>query len=562
MKNKFLLKACASNAERKIWSLLENLPDDYHVYAGVLGIQSEIDFLITHPIKGLLIIEVKGGFVSNQKVNGRDHITSQGREKTSVIKNPFQQASNQVYSLLDQLFKVGDLKNFWLRHSYAVCLPDNEFFEGEYPEMFEQGRLILKTDLFDIKRKIDKVYELSKDHSSKTFGHEAQAILKKILMGPEILFSDIIENNKIQNQQQTENSVISMFHRDDKYNSQIIINGPAGTGKTTLALEAAKKFEKLGKKTLFLCYNDPLKWMLKDKTKDFKFIETTNFHDFCERISKLANHERSNEFAHIRQTKPKEAQDFWNNQTPQILLESLIMLGERAPKFEAIIIDEAQDFKDEWHETLKIVLSTEAKEYIFSDQNQKIYTSDMGQPHAHWFHLNLNINYRLPADILDLSEKYNSSEQEIFNQNLMRQRLIIKTIKSEKDEAARLEKLINELINKEKVKASDICVLTARSPEKIPQFAHFFESSFKSFKATCRLSREYRQGVTFETIHRFKGLEAPIILIADLGSLIKQKDNKLLYTGLTRASTSLIILGTDAHLTELGIISTQLKKVA
>ena len=563
MKNKFMLKACASNAERRIWSLLETLPDDYHVFAGVLGIQSEIDFLVTHPLKGLLVIEVKGGFVSNKKFNGTDNVTSAGREQVSKIKNPFVQASGQVYGLMEQIFKAGDLKKFWVSHSYAVCLPDNEFFEGDFPDMYEDSRLILRGHLSQLKKRIDQIFELSKSHSHKTFGGEGQFALKKFLLPEEILFSKIIENNNETYAYNSENSLIPMFHREDHFNQKVIIDGPAGCGKTTLAIEAAQRFQKMGLKTLVLCYNDPLKWKLESELQGLDKVKVSNFHHFAEKMAKLAEHPRQHAFAQERMLKMKSSQSYWSEEAPNILLESIIMLGERAPKYQALIVDEAQDFKAEWYEIIKLVLSKDAKEYIFKDNNQNLYQKDFIPQDSSWFHFTLNTNHRLPADILDHAEKFSIKKDQKTNYlNLMRKRLLVKSVASQNDMAPRLEKLINELITKEKVSPEDIVVLTPNSPEKIEAFQSFFESKFKAFKVNLRISSIPEKGVLFETIQRYKGLEAPIVILTNLSGLKKKDDPFLVYTGFTRAHTALIVLGTNEELEYLHLCDEVKKKAA
>jgi hypothetical protein len=556
MKNKFLLKACASNAERKIWDHLIKLPEEYHVFAGVLGIQTEIDFLITHPHKGILLIEVKGGFVSNKKINGRDHMTSQGLKGIADIKNPFLQVSSQHYDFLNRLREQGLFNKFWIPSSFAVCLPDNEHFEGDYPDSYEANRLVLRGHLSYLQDKIDQLFELSKKSAHKSFGREGQDAIRNFLIPKEILFSEIIEQNAKMYTYDPEKSVLSIFHRDDHFNNHIMIEGAAGTGKTTIAIEAAQRLHLAKKHTLVLCYNDPLKWHLQAKLKNLESIDVYNFHDFCIEMAKKSNHSRKNEFDQKRGD--PNSREFWQKDANDILLESLCHLGDQIEKFDALIVDEAQDFCFDWYSTIKLVLKEDAKEYIFQDVNQKIYDRSFSDSQKDQFIIHLNTNHRLPADILDMSEKYVTNLLQDTNYtNLMRQRLIIKNIQNKEELAPRLEKIINELITKEKVRAQDIAVLTPRVPNKIESFKRFLSGNNKTFKAEFRISEKQRSGVLFETIHRFKGLESPIVIMTELSAFPKDKFQNLLYTGLTRAHIALIILGTDEEMASLGLIEAQ-----
>jgi len=49
-------------------------------------------------------------------------------------------------------------------------------------------------------------------------------------------------------------------------------------------------------------------------------------------------------------------------------------------------------------------------------------------------------------------------------------------------------------------------------------------------------------GISVETVHRFKGLEAPVVLIA-LATTSSVHDLALAYTGLSRAQTMLEVFG-------------------
>jgi len=69
--------------------------------------------------------------------------------------------------------------------------------------------------------------------------------------------------------------------------------------------------------------------------------------------------------------------DFWHLLLPSKLLE---MRDEKQPKFDAIIVDEGQDFKPEWYEYLQTLLrtGTESRFSVFLDEHQDIF--------GHWKH--------------------------------------------------------------------------------------------------------------------------------------------------------------------------------
>ena len=101
------------SAEVQVYNALkEQLDDKYHVFYASpwLGtnpdgseIDGEADFLVTHPEKGMLVIEVKGGRV---EIDRNDNWTSTDRyDIKREVKNPVSQARKSKYNLLEKLKK-------------------------------------------------------------------------------------------------------------------------------------------------------------------------------------------------------------------------------------------------------------------------------------------------------------------------------------------------------------------------------------------------------------------------------------------------------------------------
>src|SRR5258708_1364327 len=104
-----------SNAERKLFDVLrDHLPQDYTVLWSIDWTQatptnqggnareSEVDFLVLHPDKGLLILEVKGGGVGYDGSRHEWYTIDAGQQRHK-IKDPFDQARNGKHALLREL---------------------------------------------------------------------------------------------------------------------------------------------------------------------------------------------------------------------------------------------------------------------------------------------------------------------------------------------------------------------------------------------------------------------------------------------------------------------------
>ncbi len=142
---------------------------------------------------------------------------------------------------------------------------------------------------------------------------------------------------------------------------RVLVEGVAGSGKTFLALHRALAFAREGKRTLFVCYNKELAAWLRahveedPTTAEFRDLLTVkHFHALAADLAKDAG----------IGFKPAEGgpltDAFWNDEVPDLVEQAVLNLeGEgRAQYFDAIVVDEAQDFCLGWWYAL-----TQARSY-------------------------------------------------------------------------------------------------------------------------------------------------------------------------------------------------------
>jgi superfamily I DNA and RNA helicase len=81
------------------------------------------------------------------------------------------------------------------------------------------------------------------------------------------------------------------------------------------------------------------------------------------------------------------------------------------------------------------------------------------------------------------------------------------------------------------------------------------------YEIKVRIDEKEENKVIFERVHRYKGLEAPIIILTNIDKF-NLNEIGLIYTVLTRASVALYILGTKEDLGKLQIVPDNILKVA
>ena len=163
----FPMLPTASSAERRLYEgFLEQLADEYAVYHSVdwvlgaaspggLPVQGEADFLIAHPVDGLLVLEVKGGELAYDPATKR--WTQAGRTGRHLLdEDPFHQARDEMHSLIEILSHQPGWDRWRPSYGYGVAFPDGIFDHDAHPA----ARAAWVIDRDDLSRLADRVREI------------------------------------------------------------------------------------------------------------------------------------------------------------------------------------------------------------------------------------------------------------------------------------------------------------------------------------------------------------------------------------------------------------------
>ena len=226
---------------------------------------------------------------------------------------------------------------------------------------------------------------------------------------------------------------------------------------------------------------------------------------------------------------------------PTGLLEAAT--ATNGPRFDAIVVDEGQDFSAEWLEVLECLLREESSRYVvFYDDNQRLY-SHGNIPTSFGTTFPLDRNVRNTNEVGAIVQEFYSGAMQLSGVHGDQVRFV--PVDGEEEEADALADVLATLRGRGG-DPSDIVILTPGSVERsgLAQRGRFG-------KWRLRTRTEPVGDVLIETIHSFKGQDRPIVILAELHRLAEMRSwnadavTTLLYVGCSRATQLLIVLGSE-----------------
>jgi hypothetical protein len=520
-----------SRGEIKVFNALrDGLDDRWEVYHSVAwvrrdpargAIDGEIDFVLCHPHRGIICLEVKGGDLECRY--GEWLRRGQGGELERV-KDPFAQATDHQYALA-QL--VGED----LFIARAVVLPDIPVHSLVLGPNAPAELVIDRRGVADIAASIDRVLGFCRGARDRRRmpGEAAADALRDLIAPPVSIRVPLAEQFLTEEAAMVElTREQSMLLAGLKRNPRMAVYGCAGSGKTMLAVEHAKRLASAGRHVLFVCFNRALAAHLATVERHERITFTT-FHRLCVRLARKAEIELP-EY-------PEDAtpQEFFVDELPEALVEAIEVLG---PQYDALIVDEAQDLHDHWLTALRLTLRDEhdAPVWLFLDDNQRVYEAKLTVP-SDFVRWELSTNCRNTQAIhRELLKLYEGDIEPDVRGPEGRQ----PELRPAADQAAEVRAVLDRLHTTDDVQPRDIVVLSS----------HGWENSQVAPALAGRLVKERSKrgarGVLFSSIRGFKGLESPVVVLCELEDLDDATTDQQLYVGLSRARNHCVIVAPSA----------------
>lgn len=556
------------------------------------------DVVIANKRHGIMIIEIKDWQIDLPKYKSGEKINRKGKKiwevfiedekgtRTSNI-NPVYKADGYRLRMIDGIHEIQEeifndkRKNILIKSGLyfhnIISSQKAKSFVG-IPKYFNPDRCtVFGRDMLDKNVKIEQFIPLI-NNNIKIHSNTDWLSKFKNWISPPLHISE-------------GQNLISERDLNDKQKRYIIsrpgviqkLSGVAGSGKTRVIAIRAASLAKLGKKILVICYNITLKNYLKKEIEGTKYdFDPTNidifyFHDFCKAYREFRNIEYPDEGSMQKNDELEKEK----------IIRDKIENRNLSANYDAIIIDEGQDFKETWFKLLRNFLSQNGEMLIAFDDKQNIYSIKKfkisGVGSGRWGVLNKG--YRLLNEHINLVNKFSNefltdfkSDEENpiietntqhtlpFEPNSLSKWINVNNIVESRDMVC---EMLNHLDKNQKLDFSDTAILVPDHDEGINLREHILEYfKNKNLKISDIFSKnpdrqrdakkifnvfDSDRRLKMSTINSFKGWERRNIIILIPYKTDKNFDFKM-YTSMTRVREKLIIINLSERYKNFGNI--------
>ncbi len=524
-----------SPAERKLYkAFASQLSDEFHVFHSISwqvpdvrhgATDGEADFIVAHPGLGVLVIEVKGGQIRY------DGTISHWYSGENLIQDPFEQAKGNKYSFLKLLKEHSYWKDRWLTLGHAVAFPD-----VSVPHRLRlDAPLEIVMDVSDLDDLADWVqkataYWYGQDQVKGAPGDKGVRLLAEVLSPSWELHLQLgviiqAEQKEIKRLTEEQFYILDLLGRTRR----AAISGCAGSGKTTLAVEKAVRLAHQGSKVLLTCFNRFLAEYLAKNLAGISSVDVASFHQLALGLCKQAG---------LVSDSVTFDSTFFTDTLPDLLMQSIDRLGTR---YDALIVDEGQDFHANWWVPLQCLLHDPDHGflYLFYDDNQNLYSRDIFP--LELAHFPLTRNLRNTRAIHRMVTQFYHSEIKPEAVGPEGRPIEVQTYAESSELRRLLKQTLHRLVLEENITPEDVVVLTPRSQQRsqLWQLGHL---------GNFRLTDQWAAGgvnIYCTTVHSFKGLESPVVILAEVDQEVSANLERILYVGCSRACNHLIVLTTS-----------------
>ena len=527
-------------SERDVWTrAVRQLPEGCVVLAG-LRISTphkdhEADLVVLMPDSGVVVVEVKGSHVW---VEEGSWFIQRGEDRDRIY--PVDQARDAQYALRNYVEadpRWGSRTRVrWGHHVVLARTPlADEFAMPDLPRWRVSGA----NDLTEVgTRFFDTTSLHQKDARVPT--HDDVELIVDILGGrlqPTRDVAALAEDREEQSQRLTTEQASLL--KVTRLLPRLEIRGGAGSGKTVMATQQARDLASgrlAGRKlrVAMVCYSYGLASHLRrellvgSRPKQPAFVGT--FEDLGRRWGLTDFGTRSDS-------------DFWEVELPRLMAERAAGLAHD-DKFDAIIVDEAQDFADDWWLPLLSALKDEENGglYAYSDERQRVFAR-FGRPPVQLVPLVLDHNLRNTKQIAETFRPLAPTGMEVRGGEGPEVTFVAASVEDSLDVAdEQVEALFDEGWS-----ARDIALITLgqRHPVQVERQESAGQQGYwDQFWDT--------DDIFYGHVLGFKGMERRAVVLCVNEDGTRDRAAERLYVGLSRATDRLVVVGDPRVIASMG----------
>lgn len=491
----------------------------------------EADFVIVHPAIGFIVVEVKSG-----EIDYRNGIWSEykGGSYCELHRNPVEQVRNATFAILNAYTRKADEK-FPLPFKYAIAFPECSRLQGDFPSDLNPNSVFLSSDMIELENKILDLFKI-KEPTGQRDSRNTNAItilLDKVLAPSFKAFAHLDDQIEIFHKRSKRilNEEQQRILDETELNNKMIFLGAAGSGKTFVAMEKSKRLAQEGKRVLLTCYNRKLAEI--EFVQLSEILTTSNFHNLLEYLLEEKGYvlDKSDQSKYFDETLAETGFDYFTN-------------APNDEKFDAIIVDEGQDFKSSWITCLESMLTPDGHFYIFADPNQNLFESDLDLLKLPVSKQKLTRNLRNTEHINDW---INDLVPEARLTSIIKGGLPVRTFAWDTPEMEKklIEDEAGRLVS-QGISPKRIMIL---SPNRYENSSLCNTDKIKEW-ALAKPGEDKPNAIKFETIRSFKGLEADLVFLIGIKPNSRACTDADIYVGASRARFLLYIFHDRAWMFE------------
>ena len=442
---------------------------------------------------------------------------------------PVRQAREACYALRDYIESDPRWTQGGLRWDHVVVLPNtklpDDFALPECPrwkiiDRTELDKLVHKLHHILIRQEIDRPLLTQEGIRQLTTALSGRGLPQRDVVARALANEDAAD--ALTEHQAVVLDAIRLIHR-------VEVRGGAGSGKTFLAMEQARRLAQKGQRVALVCYSHGLASYLERITATWPRRQQPGYVGEFHALGVLWGAPEGPD----ESLRTDETVRFWEHDLPLQMTDLAAQL-EPGHRFDSIVVDEAQDFADAWWDPLLAALKDDEAGglYVFTDEGQRVFNRH-GSPPVPLVPLILDHNVRNTRQIANAFQPLVDHPMRFLGG----EGPAVKFVACSRDDAMDVGDDEVELLLEEGWRPEDVALLTTgtRHPEQKERQAAGNAAYWDSFWDA--------EQVFYGHVLGFKGLERRAVVLVVNEESAFERSRERLYVGLSRARDQLVVCG-------------------